>query len=49
MASVEFEQVSKTYSNGYSAIENFSLEIEDGEFLVLVGPLVAENQQFFAF
>ena len=38
MASVKFEQIFKVYNNGYSAVQNFSLKIEDGEFLVLVGP-----------
>ncbi|MEM9655844.1 MAG: sn-glycerol-3-phosphate ABC transporter ATP-binding protein UgpC, partial [Actinomycetota bacterium] len=30
--------VSKVYPNGFKAIEGLNLEIEDGEFLVLVGP-----------
>jgi multiple sugar transport system ATP-binding protein len=38
MANVTFEHVNKTYTNGYQAIKDLSLEIQDGEFMVLVGP-----------
>lgn len=38
MASVTLEDVNKIYPNGYHAITDLNLEIEDGEFLVLVGP-----------
>ena len=38
MADVVFEQVAKSYPNGYRAVDSLSLEIKDGEFLVLVGP-----------
>lgn len=38
MANVEFEQVAKVYPNGFRAVDGLSLEIHDGEFLVLVGP-----------
>jgi multiple sugar transport system ATP-binding protein len=38
MASIAFESVSKTYSDGYKAVRNFNAEIRDGEFAVLVGP-----------
>jgi ABC-type sugar transport system ATPase subunit len=38
MASVRFERLEKTYPNGYRAIRDFSLEIQDGELMVLVGP-----------
>ncbi|PSB09949.1 glycerol-3-phosphate ABC transporter ATP-binding protein [filamentous cyanobacterium CCP2] len=37
MSSVTFEQVSKRYG-GLIAVKDFNLEIEDGEFFVLVGP-----------
>jgi multiple sugar transport system ATP-binding protein len=37
MSTVKFENVWKTYDD-YVAIPGLSLEIEDGEFLVLVGP-----------
>jgi len=38
MASITFDAVGKSYTAGTHAIEDFSLRIEDGEFLVLVGP-----------
>jgi multiple sugar transport system ATP-binding protein len=38
MADVRFEQVSKIYPDGTRAVNDLNLEIEDGEFMVLVGP-----------
>ena len=38
MADVVFEEVAKIYQNGFRAVDSLSLEIQDGEFLVLVGP-----------
>ena len=38
MADVKFEQVSKIYPDGTRAVDEMSLEIQDGEFMVLVGP-----------
>ncbi|MGI9595772.1 MAG: ABC transporter ATP-binding protein [Acidimicrobiales bacterium] len=38
MAGVALDQVSKVYPNGFKAIDGLDLDIEDGEFLVLVGP-----------
>jgi multiple sugar transport system ATP-binding protein len=38
MAEVEFNEVDKIYPNGVQAVHALSLEIRDGEFLVLVGP-----------
>jgi multiple sugar transport system ATP-binding protein len=38
MATVVLENVNKVYDNGYHAIHDLSLDISDGEFLVLVGP-----------
>ena len=38
MAEVVLEEVDKVYPNGFHAVKDLSLEIEDGEFLVLVGP-----------
>ncbi len=38
MASVTLDRVGKRYPDGYRAVEDFSLTIEDGEFIVLVGP-----------
>jgi multiple sugar transport system ATP-binding protein len=38
MASVTFDQVSKQYPNGAFGIRDISLDVADGELLVLVGP-----------
>jgi multiple sugar transport system ATP-binding protein len=38
MASVTFDRVTKLYDNEVRAVGDLSLEIEDGEFMVLVGP-----------
>ena len=38
MAEVEFNKVEKIYDNGFHAVHELSLDIADGEFLVLVGP-----------
>jgi multiple sugar transport system ATP-binding protein len=38
VAGVAFEDVAKVYSDGTRAVDDFSLSIGDGEFMVLVGP-----------
>ena len=38
MATITYDHVEKTYPDGTSAIPDFSLQIEDGEFMVFVGP-----------
>jgi multiple sugar transport system ATP-binding protein len=38
MADVVFDQVDKVFEGGVHAVKGLSLEIRDGEFLVLVGP-----------
>ncbi|MGA1438018.1 MAG: ABC transporter ATP-binding protein, partial [Ilumatobacteraceae bacterium] len=38
MATVTLDNVSKVYPNGFQAIQDLSIDIVDGEFLVLVGP-----------
>jgi multiple sugar transport system ATP-binding protein len=38
MAAIDFSHVSKVYPGGHAAVKDLTLEIEDGEFLVLVGP-----------
>jgi multiple sugar transport system ATP-binding protein len=38
MATVSLDKVNKVYDNGFHAIHDLSLDISDGEFLVLVGP-----------
>jgi multiple sugar transport system ATP-binding protein len=38
LARIKFEAVGKRYPNGYVALDDFSLDIADKEFLVLLGP-----------
>ena len=38
MAPLRFIDVSKVYPNGVEAVSDLSLDVEDGEFVVLVGP-----------
>jgi multiple sugar transport system ATP-binding protein len=38
MVSVEFRNVYKRYEDGFEAVQGLNLEINDGEFLVLLGP-----------
>ncbi|TDM05237.1 ABC transporter ATP-binding protein [Macrococcus lamae] len=38
MTTIKFDNVGKIYEDGYHAVENFNLEIQDNEFIVFVGP-----------
>src|SRR5262249_29667767 len=38
MAAISIEGVSKTYADGTEAVRELDLEVEDGQFVVLVGP-----------
>jgi ABC-type sugar transport system ATPase subunit len=38
MGAVRLEAVAKTYPNGHTAVRQVDLDIDEGEFLVLVGP-----------
>ena len=38
MAPVSMEKLNKVYENGFHAVKDMSLDIRDGEFMVLVGP-----------
>jgi sn-glycerol 3-phosphate transport system ATP-binding protein len=38
MARIEIDKVSKTYTGGTTAVQTVSIDIADGEFIVLVGP-----------
>lgn len=38
MAEIKIENLKKTFRNGVEAVKNFSLEVSDGEFIVIVGP-----------
>jgi multiple sugar transport system ATP-binding protein len=38
MATIEFDRVTKRFDDGTVAVDELSLEVEEGEFLILVGP-----------
>src|SRR3712207_6115955 len=38
MAKIELRDVTKRYPDGYEAVKHMDLDIEDGEFMILVGP-----------
>ena len=38
MAPVSLESINKVYENGFHAVKDLSVNIADGEFMVLVGP-----------
>src|SRR3954454_865668 len=38
MANITLDHVTKRYPDGYEAVKDMSLEIKDGEFVILVGP-----------
>ena len=38
MASLSLKNVCKVYPNGFEAVKDFSLEVEDKEFIIFVGP-----------
>ena len=38
MAGLKLKNIQKVYENGFEAVKDFSLEIEDREFIVFVGP-----------
>src|SRR5437762_1298402 len=38
MSAIRLERVAKVYPNGVRAVDGVDLEIEEGEFVVLVGP-----------
>lgn len=38
MASLSLKHIYKRYPNGYEAVKDFNLEIEDKEFIIFVGP-----------
>lgn len=38
MAGLSMRGVGKVFSNGFAAVKEFNIEVEDGEFIVLAGP-----------
>jgi multiple sugar transport system ATP-binding protein len=38
MADIKLDQVTKRYPDGYEAVRDMSLDVKDGEFMILVGP-----------
>ena len=38
MASLSLKGIGKRYPNGFEAVKDFNLEIEDQEFIIFVGP-----------
>jgi len=38
MASISLKNIHKLYPNGYAAVRDVSLDIRDGEFMILLGP-----------
>ena len=49
MAQVAFERVSKIYPDGTRAVNDVNLDIQDGEFMVLVGWLCDRGGTELAF
>ena len=45
MPKVEMQGLKKIYDNGVEAVHDFNLEIEEGEFVVLVGPSAAGRRE----
>ena len=38
MASISLKNICKKYPNGFEAVKDFNMEIEDKEFIIFVGP-----------
>jgi multiple sugar transport system ATP-binding protein len=38
MATIDMQELNKVYENGFHALKNFTMDVADGEFMVLVGP-----------
>ena len=38
MSSISLEGITKVYPNGFQAVTGLSLEVQEGEFMVMVGP-----------
>lgn len=38
MAHISLKNINKVYPNGFKAVKDFNLEIDDNEFIIFVGP-----------
>ena len=38
MADISLKNINKVYPNGFQAVKDFNLEIQDQEFIIFVGP-----------
>ena len=38
MSSISLKNITKIYPNGFQAVKDFNLDIEDKEFIIFVGP-----------
>ncbi len=38
MAAIEMKNIVKTYGDGFPAVNDVSIDVADGEFVILVGP-----------
>lgn len=38
MATIQLKNINKVYDNGFEAVKNFNLDIQDKEFIIFVGP-----------
>ena len=47
MASLSLKNINKVYPNGFHAVKDFNLEIEDKEFIIFVGPSDVVNLLHF--
>ena len=45
MAEIKLEHVTKRFPDGYEAVRDMSLDIQDGEFMILVGPRAAASRR----
>src|SRR3954454_2316706 len=38
MAAIDMKNIVKTYGDGFKAVNDVSIDVQDGEFVILVGP-----------
>src|SRR6266496_3956241 len=38
MAAIDMQSISKIYGDGFAAVDDVSIDVQDGEFMILVGP-----------